>query len=50
MPALQDFQFYDVPRLTQLYDIEHAHELHRHALAQREAAAVAQGASEETLA
>ena len=50
MPALQDFQFFDVPRLTQLYDREHAHELHRHALAQREAAAVAQGASEETIA
>ena len=42
MPVLQDFQFFDTPRLLQLYEQDHAFELHKHALAQREAAAKAQ--------
>ena len=42
MPALQDFQFYDTARLLQLYDKEQAHEVHKHAVTQREAAARAQ--------
>ncbi|KAL6767714.1 hypothetical protein ACKKBF_B36355 [Auxenochlorella protothecoides x Auxenochlorella symbiontica] len=50
MPALQDFQFFDTARLTELYDAEQSYELHKHALAQKEAAARAQGASEEVIA
>ena len=42
MPVLQDFQFFDTPRLLALYEQEHAYELHKHALATREAAAKAQ--------
>ena len=42
MPVLQDFQFFDTPRLLALYEQDHAFELHKHALAQREAAAKAQ--------
>ena len=34
MPALQDFQFFDIPRITQLYEKENAHETHKHVLAQ----------------
>ena len=49
MPQLHDFQFFNLPRLTALYDKEHAYELHKHSLAQREAAARAQGASEEVI-
>ena len=30
MPQLHDFQFYNVPRLTELYDKEHAYEIHKH--------------------
>ena len=41
-PALQDFQFFDTARITALYEKEQAYELHRHAQAQREAAARAQ--------
>ena len=42
MPALQDFQFFAVPRLTEIFDKENAHELFKHAQAQKEAAARAQ--------
>lgn len=50
MPALQDFQFYDTARLLELYDKEQAHEVFKHAAGQREAAARAQGASDEAVA
>ena len=46
----QDFQFFNMGRLTELYEKEHAAELHKHALAQKEAAARAQGASDEVIA
>lgn len=42
MPALQDFQFYNTQRLMQLYEQDQAYEVHKHAVAQREAAARAQ--------
>ncbi len=38
MPALQDFQFYNLPRLTEIYDQEQAYELHKHSQGQKEAA------------
>lgn len=50
MPQLQDFQFFQQDRLNELYEKEQAFELHKHSLAGREAAARAQGASEETVA
>lgn len=34
MPALQDFQFFNTARLTQLYEKDNAHEVHKHAQAQ----------------
>lgn len=37
MPQLADFQFYDVNRLTQLFEKENAYELHKHHLQQKEA-------------
>ncbi|GAB4816506.1 hypothetical protein N2152v2_003552 [Parachlorella kessleri] len=47
MPQLQDFQFFNVSRLTELYERDHAAEAHRLAVQQKEAAARAQvGASE----
>ena len=49
MPALQDFQFYDVKRITALYEKEAAYETHKHALAEKERSARAQGASEEVV-
>ena len=49
MPALQDFQFYDVKRITALYEKEAAYETHRHSLAEKERSARAQGASEEVV-
>lgn len=36
---LQDFQFFNVPRLTEIFDKEQAYELYRHTQAQKEAAA-----------
>ncbi|KAK9812302.1 hypothetical protein WJX73_000685 [Symbiochloris irregularis] len=50
MPALQDFQFYNTQRLMQLYEQDQAYEVHKHAVAQREAAARAQGGSDEAVA
>ena len=49
MPALQDFQFYDVKRITALYEKEAAYESHRHAMAEKERSARAQGASEDVV-
>ena len=49
MPALQDFQFYDVKRITALYEKEAAYETHKHSLAEKERSARAQGASEEVV-
>ena len=42
MPALQDFQFYNLPRLTEIYDQEQAYELWKHSQGQKEAAARSQ--------
>lgn len=42
MPALQDFQFFNVQRLTELFEKEGAYESFKHAQAQKEAAARAQ--------
>ncbi|KAL4443678.1 hypothetical protein ABPG75_011415 [Micractinium tetrahymenae] len=50
MPALQDFQFYNTARLTQLYEKDNTHEVHKHAQAQREQQMRQQGASEEAIA
>lgn len=50
MPALLDFQFFNLRRLTELFEKENNYEMHRHALAQKEAAARAQGASDEAIA
>jgi len=49
MPALQDFQFYDVKRITALYEKEAAYETHKHSLAEKERSARAQGASEDVV-
>ena len=35
----QDFQFFNVPRLTEIFDKENAYELFKHSQAQKEAAA-----------
>ena len=42
MPALQDFQFFNIPRLTEIYDQEQAYELFKHSQGQKEAAARSQ--------
>ena len=34
LPLTQDFQFFDIPRLTALYEKDNAYEVHKHALAQ----------------
>lgn len=39
MPVLQDFQFYNAARLTEIYEKDAAYELHKHIMAQKEAAA-----------
>ncbi|CAL8460870.1 g401 [Coccomyxa elongata] len=49
MPQLQDFQFFNVPRLTEIFDKEQAYELYKHTQAQKEAAARQQGASEDVV-
>lgn len=38
MPQMQDFQFFDTSRLSEIYNKENAHEVHKHQLAQRETA------------
>ncbi|KAG2445911.1 hypothetical protein HXX76_000514 [Chlamydomonas incerta] len=50
MPQLQDFQFFNVPRIQELYEKEHVHEQHKHALTSREQALRNQGASDEAIA
>ncbi|EFN58004.1 hypothetical protein CHLNCDRAFT_34395 [Chlorella variabilis] len=50
MPALQDFQFFNVARLTELYEKDNTYEVHKHAQAQREDTMRKQGASDETIA
>ncbi|PSC72801.1 chromatin-remodeling complex ATPase chain [Micractinium conductrix] len=50
MPVLQDFQFFNIGRLTQLYEKDNSHEVHKHSLQQREANMRQQGASEEAVA
>ena len=47
MPAFQDFQFYDIPRLTELYEKEHAHDVWASA---QEAAAKAAGGDADAVA
>uniref|UniRef100_A0A061QM65 SWI/SNF-related matrix-associated actin-dependent regulator of chromatin subfamily A member 5 n=1 Tax=Tetraselmis sp. GSL018 TaxID=582737 RepID=A0A061QM65_9CHLO len=49
MPQLQDFQFYNISRLSEIYEKEHAYEIHKHQMAQKESAAKAQGASEDAV-
>ncbi|KAF5841595.1 P-loop containing nucleoside triphosphate hydrolase protein [Dunaliella salina] len=49
MPQLQDFQFYDTARLTQLFEKEHTHELFKMQQAEREKTLKSQGASEEAI-
>ncbi|EIE25592.1 hypothetical protein COCSUDRAFT_46779 [Coccomyxa subellipsoidea C-169] len=44
-----DFQFFNVPRLTEIFDKEQAYELFKHAQSQKETAARAQGASEDVV-
>ncbi|KAK9820501.1 hypothetical protein WJX72_011031 [[Myrmecia] bisecta] len=50
MPQLQDFQFFDIKRLTELFDKENAYEVFKHQQGLKEAAARQQGASEEVVA
>ncbi|CAD7698507.1 unnamed protein product [Ostreobium quekettii] len=49
MPNLQDFQFFDVPRLTELLEKENSYELFKYRQRQKEEHAAGQGASEGTL-
>ncbi|KAL3157174.1 hypothetical protein ABBQ38_001414 [Trebouxia sp. C0009 RCD-2024] len=49
MPQLQDFQFFQVDRLNEIYEKEQAFELHKHTSNQKEAAARAQGASDDVV-
>ena len=44
-PRAQDFQFFNIERLTQLFDREHAVEQHKHALKAKEDAARSQARS-----
>ncbi|KAL4447228.1 hypothetical protein ABPG77_007261 [Micractinium sp. CCAP 211/92] len=50
MPALQDFQFFNTARLTQLYEKDNTYEVHKHSQAQRESQMRQQGASDEAIA
>ncbi|KAG2500855.1 hypothetical protein HYH03_001616 [Edaphochlamys debaryana] len=50
MPVLQDFQFFNVPRIQELYEKEHAHELFTQARASKEQTLKNQGASDEAIA
>ncbi|MEW5311445.1 MAG: hypothetical protein WDW38_003160 [Sanguina aurantia] len=50
MPQLQEFQFYDVKRLTELFEKEQNFELFKHSQTQREAALKQSQASEEAIA
>ena len=37
MPQMQDFQFFNTARLTEIYNKENAHEVHKHQQGQKEA-------------
>lgn len=50
MPQLQDFQFYNVARITELFERENACELFRHQQSQKEASLRSQGASDDAVA
>ncbi|GAX78211.1 hypothetical protein CEUSTIGMA_g5653.t1 [Chlamydomonas eustigma] len=50
MPQLQDFQFYDKRRLTELYEKMSAYELWQHQRGSKAATIKSQGASEEAIA
>jgi SWI/SNF-related matrix-associated actin-dependent regulator of chromatin subfamily A member 5 len=49
IPQLHDFQFFNTTRLTEIYEKDHAYEIYKHQMSQKEAAARAQGASEEVV-
>ena len=49
MPNMSEYQFFNVARISDLYEKEHRHEQHKHMLAQKKAAAEAQGASEDVV-
>ena len=36
MPNLYDFQFFNIPRIQELYEKEHAAEQHKHGLQEKE--------------
>lgn len=50
MPQMNDWQFFNVARLTAIYNKENTYEVFKHTCAQREATARSQGASEEQVA
>lgn len=50
MPALQDFQFFDMVRIEELYSIEHMHETWKFQQAHKKAELERQGASAEDMA
>jgi hypothetical protein len=37
MPQLQDFQFFNIRRLTELFEKENAYEIHKHVLVAKKA-------------
>ncbi|KAK9861243.1 hypothetical protein WJX84_005000 [Apatococcus fuscideae] len=49
MPPLQDFQFFNLPRLTAIYDQEQAFELFKYQQGQKESNARQQGSSDEAI-
>ena len=50
IPQMHDFQFFDVQRLTELYEKESLYEIYKHQLEQKRLNALSQGASEEMAA
>eukprot|EP00891_Asterochloris_glomerata_P000647 jgi/Astpho2/647/Aster-04487 len=49
MPNLYDFQFFNIPRIQELYEKEHAAEQHKHSLQEKESTLKKQGASEDAI-
>lgn len=49
MPQLQDFQFYNTRRLTELFERDADYERHKHAMAAKEASLKQQGAADDVL-
>jgi len=47
MPHLQDFQFYDIPRLTELFEKENNYEIWKHQQNQKEESKKSEGGSED---